>query len=94
MTRMLAGFMVALTTALIMFSASISYADGVVIPRGVKMTAFKSEMLKHGMDLSCEDNADGCVENNGNMIKVITYKPVSSEQLEWIKDAAFKTVRD
>lgn len=74
-------------------STAISYADGVVIPMSIKVEKFKKEMKHHGINLYGGDEADGYIQNDGNKIKVITYKPVTMEQLELIKQAAFKTVR-
>lgn len=72
---------------------SISYADGVVIPGSIKVEAFIKDMKEHGMDLSGSDSSDGYVDSLGNSIKVITYKPVALEQMELMKEVAFKNVR-
>lgn len=72
---------------------SIVHADGVVIPMSIKVEAFKEEMKKSGMDLYGRDDSDGEVENKGTSIKVITYKPVSIEQMDLMTKAAVKTVR-
>ena len=85
--------LVVLTMLTLLGATSISYADGVVIPVSIKVEAFIKEMKKSGMDLSGGDNSDGKIENNGTNIKIITYKPVSIEQMELMKDAASKTVR-
>lgn len=76
-----------------MASTTISYADGVIIPGSIKVEAFKKEMKEHGMNLYGGDEADGEIENDGTRIKVITYKPVTPEQMEIMKDAASKSVR-
>lgn len=90
MNKILVGIMMA--TAIV-FSTSIALADGVIIPGSIKVEEFKKIMLKHGMDLSGGDDADGYVDNKGTSIKVITYAPVSIEQMELMKEAAFKSVR-
>lgn len=78
---------------LFLFSTAICYADGVVIPMPTKVEAFKKQMLEKGMNLYGGDEADGEIINNGTSIKVITYKPVTMEQMELMKEIAFKTVR-
>lgn len=71
----------------------MSFADGVVIPVSIKVEAFKKEMKSKGMNLYGGDDADGEIQNYGTSMKVITYKSVTMNQLELIKNAAFKTVR-
>lgn len=75
-------------------STVISYADGVIVPFSIKVDSFKKEMKSHGMDLEGKDNSDGEIQNNGNSLKVITYRPVTMEQLEIIKQASIKTMRN
>ena len=72
---------------------SIVHADGIEIPFPIKVNEFKKEMKKSGMDLYGRDNSDGEVANNGTSIKIITYKPVTLEEMELIKEIASKTVR-
>ena len=72
---------------------SIAHADGIIIPFSIKVNEFKKEMKKSGMDLYGRDNSDGEVSNNGTSIKIITYKPVTLEEMELIKEIASKTVR-
>lgn len=76
-----------------MGSTAISFADGIVIPVSIKVEAFKREMKEKGMNLYGFDNSDGEVQNSGNRMKVITYKPVTTEQMELIKQVAFHNVR-
>lgn len=78
---------------LMVFSTSIAFADGVIIPLPIKVESFKKEMKSLGMDLSGDDDADGYVENLGTSIKVITYRPVTIEEMDLIREAAIKTVR-
>jgi len=85
---------VGVSVLLIMASTTISYADGVIIPASIKVEQFKKEMLAHGIDLSGGDDADGFIESKGNEIKVITFNPVTIEQMELMKEVAFKTVRE
>lgn len=85
--------LVVLTMLTLIGATSISYADGVIIPVSVKVNEFKKEMKLRGMDLSGEDYSDGTIENRGTSIKVITYKPVTIEQMDLMKEVAFKTVR-
>jgi len=79
---------------LLLASTTIVFADGVVIPGSIKVEAFKREMSERGMDLSGGDDADGVIENYGTKIKVITYKPVTLEQMELMREVAIKTVRE
>lgn len=74
-------------------STVISYADGVVIPVSIKIEAFKEEMKKSGIDLYGRDNSDGEIQNSGTSMKVITYKPVTLQQMDLMKDAAVKCRR-
>lgn len=78
---------------LMMASTTICYADGVIIPGSIKVKAFKKEMKKYGFNLDGEDDSDGYIENYGTKIKVITYKPVTLDDLEVIKKVAFENVR-
>jgi len=83
-----------LTIGFVMGATAISYADGIVIPCSIKVSAFIKDMKQHGMDLSGSDDADGEVQNSGTSMKVITYKPVTPEQMDLMKDIAFKNVRN
>lgn len=71
----------------------MSFADGIVIPGSIKLNEFKRLMKERGMDLSGTDNADGMIESGGNKIKVITYQPVTLEQLDLMKEVASITLR-
>lgn len=84
---------VVLIVGALMGSTAISFADGIVIPVSIKVEAFKREMKEKGMNLYGFDNSDGEVQNSGNRMKVITYKPVTTEQMELIKQVAFHNVR-
>ena len=74
-------------------STTISYADGVIIPASVRVEAFKKQMKENGIDLYGTDDSDGTIENLGTQMKVITYKPVTSQQLELIRIYAIKNAR-
>lgn len=80
-------------TIILLSSTSIAHADGVVIPVSIKVNAFIADMKEHGMDLSGSDYSDGKIEDSGTTIKVITYRPVTIEQMDLIKDAAFRNRR-
>lgn len=86
--------LVGLIVGALISSTSISYADGVVIPMSIKVEAFKKDIKSHGLNLDGGDEADGEIHNNGNSMKVITFKPVTPAQLELIKDAASRNVRN
>ena len=89
MNRIVAG----LIGVTLMGFATISYADGVLVPGSIKIASFKKEMKKRGMDLYGRDDSDGAIENGGTQIKIITYKPVTPEQLDLIKDVSYKNAR-
>lgn len=91
MKKMVVG--VSLAIGVVLASTTICFADGVIIPASIKVEAFKEEMKKHGMDLYGRDDSDGEVQNSGNSMKVITYKSVTIEQMDLIKDVAVKTRR-
>ena len=78
---------------LALWPSAISFADGVIIPGSIKVNEFKEKMKQKGYDLSGSDEAYGEVENNGTKMKIITYKPVTEEELNIIKETAFETVR-
>lgn len=88
MKKILGGLIV-----LMLSLPSIAHADGVIIPASIKVNEFKKEMKILGMDLYGNDESDGEIINNGTSIKVVTYKPISIEQLELLKETAFKTSR-
>lgn len=74
-------------------STAISYADGVIIPVSINTDDFKKEMKDKGIDLYGTSESDGFIEDKGNQIKVVTYKPVTIEQMELMKEVSFRTVR-
>lgn len=71
-----------------------AFADAVIIPGSVKVSKFKKIMKEFGMDLCGRDDADGLVEQRGTQIRVITYRPVTIEQMDWMKKAAQKSLRE
>lgn len=73
---------------------TISYADGVIIQKSIKVKGFIAEMKERGLDFSGGDDSDGEIQNGGTQIKVVTYKPVTPEQLNLIRDVAFHNVRN
>lgn len=75
-------------------SPTISYADGIIIPRSIKVGEFKKDMKNMGLDLYGRDDSDGEVINMGTSIKVITYAPVTPEKLDLIRKASLMDVRD
>ena len=77
----------------VMASTSISYADGVIVPASIKVEAFKKQMKSKGMDLYGKDDSDGEIQNMGTQMKIITYKPVTINQLNLIGDVAKENAR-
>lgn len=74
-------------------TAPLSFADGVIIPGSIKVERFKQLMKEHGMDLYGGDDADGEIQNSGTKMKVVTYKPVTLEQMETMKEVATLSLR-
>lgn len=86
MKNLLAGFIALMALSL----ASISFADEIHIPIAINIENFKADCLARGLDLN---DKDGFVENKGMSIIVYTYHTASEEQMDLIKDMAFKNVR-
>lgn len=82
----------ALITTLVV--APMSFADVAWIPGSIKVERFKEEMAKVGMDLSGTDEADGLVENFGTKLKVVSYRSLTIEQLDQLKEAARVSLRE
>lgn len=77
-------------TLLAIFGCSISSATEINIPFPVYADQFKVDAKERGFDLY---DGDGFVENKGDNFKVFTYKAVTDEQLEIIKDLTWKNMR-
>lgn len=73
---------------------STSYADKAIVPGSIKAQEFEQIMKENGMDLSCTDDADGCIENKGTKLEVISYEPLEPYQLNLIMETAAITRRD
>lgn len=80
--------------ATMLVAAPFAFADVAWIPGSIKVEKFKQLMLDRGMDLSGGDEADGLVENFGTKIKVVTYREVTIEQLDMMKEAATLALRE
>jgi hypothetical protein len=79
------------------FVLSVSFnsnADEIEIPFGLYAEDFKAETLKQGLDLSGSRESRGFVEDKGGHFKVYTYRTAKPEELEIIKNVAFKTIRE
>lgn len=73
---------------------SIAEATEVRIPFSVKEGAFKKELIKQGMNMNRDDdNGDGYVESRGATMVVYLNRRATDQQLEIIKNAAFKCAR-
>ena len=75
-----------------LFSVS-SFADEIEIPFGVRIEDFKKDCLTQDLDLYDKDNSHGFVENRASRIIVYTYRTATVQQLETIKECAFKNLR-
>lgn len=78
--------------ALVISSTTICYADTIRVPFSVKSDSFKKDMKEHGIDFSGTDDSDGEITQVGGF-KVITYKPMTPEQMDLIKDSCFRNAR-
>lgn len=76
-----------------LITSSLSFADQIVIPLSIKQDKFVKEMKKRGMDLRRRDDSDGYVEYGPQGFMVVTYKPITFEQLDLIREVSFKCVR-
>lgn len=79
------GLAVALATI-----PSISSADEVHIGFPVKLQEFKAYTNQRGFNL---DDKDGFIENKGQEIIVYSYRTMTPEQMQIVKDATFKNLR-
>lgn len=67
-----------------------SFADEIEVNFPIYVEKFKVEAKERGLDLY---DVDGFVESKGQRFVVYTYKPVTLEQLETIKTATWKSMR-
>lgn len=89
----LAGRGVVMAIMAVLFSASLSLADEIVIPFGVYMDEFKAECKKNGLDLYGNRDSNGFVTDRAAEFSVFTYKQATVEQLDVVKEATWKTIR-
>lgn len=62
----------------------------------INVNQYKKDCKSKGIDLyddSGDGHGDGFVENKGNNFKVFTYHDPTSEQLDILKDMAWKNKR-
>lgn len=76
-----------------LFSFS-AFADEVNIPFAINKTKFLEETKSLGLDLYDNETSDGFIKNEGQKFIVYTYKTITVEQLNIIKDCTFKSLRD
>ena len=79
--------------SLFIFTTTMTYADIIHIPRATKVKQFVEESRRLGLDLSGSDESDGFVNDRGTEIEIVTYRNMTLEELEIIKESAFKAVR-
>jgi hypothetical protein len=75
-------------------SVPLCLADEVRIPFALKEKQFLEELKSRGFDASGSDTSQGFVKNEGGRMKVFSYHTMTPQQLDAIKDSAFKCVRD
>lgn len=68
----------------------ICFADEIRIPMSIKVDKFKEECLKGGLNLN---DVDGFIENHGMSFKVFSYKNLTTEQLDLIKESTWKSLK-
>ena len=82
-----------LTVAFFFCFMGSSFADEINIPFAINVKAFKKEVKAHGLDLYDKEKSHGFVQNKVSMFTVFTYKQATTEQLEIIKNATWKSLR-
>ncbi len=73
-----------------LLGCSLSHATEVRVPYGIYVEQFKKESKEKGFDLN---DVDGFIQNKGNNFVIYTYKPITDEQLELIKDLTWNNMR-
>lgn len=71
----------------------MSLADVIWIPVSTKVEQMKEELRENGLDFYCSDESDGCVENLGTKIKIVTNRWMEDDEMELIKEAAVNARR-
>lgn len=71
------------------------YADNIIIPFECYPKQIQTKFLKHNIKLELngetrEQDTFGFIRNNGSNYEIVTYKPVTNEQLELIKNIIFE----
>lgn len=83
-----------LITTLCMFILSpLCFADEIKIPFPLERQKFLKECKKRGVDLYDKKDSIGFAENRGGETTVYTYKNISYENMDKIKEAAFNSIR-
>lgn len=82
---------VVILAGVLVITPSISFADEVHIGFPVKLEQFKAYTKERGFDLN---DKDGFVENKGQEIVVYSYHTMTPQQMEIVKDATFKNLRN
>jgi hypothetical protein len=92
----LVRFLVCFSLVVVCFASVMpsSQADEVRIPFAVYVEDFKKDAKEQGLDLYDNRNSDGFIQNKGQEFYVFTYKPISMEHLDLIKELTWKHIRD
>lgn len=72
------------------FLIGTSYSDEVIIPFAVYVDDFKTDMKNCGIDLYDDRHSDGFIKNEGTKITIFTYRSLTIDELQTIKDLCFK----
>ena len=74
------------------------YADNIIIPFSCFPKQIQEKFLKHNVKLELngeirQKDTFGFIKNNGNSYEIVTYKPVTNEELEMIKNIIFEDLK-
>lgn len=70
-----------------------SFSDEVRVPFAIYLEDFKAEAKENGFDLYDTRESHGFIENKGGRFTVCTYRSVTQEQLDLIKELTWKHLR-
>lgn len=78
-----------------MFIATSAYSDKVSIPFDTYLKLMQVEFYERGYKLDLDGNnrtkeSWGFIENRGNKFNIYTYKPITVEELEMIKEVTWE----
>lgn len=85
---------VIIAVMLFLLSSCLSFADEIAIPFALDQDKFVEELKKEGLNFDPhDDNAIGMLDNRGMKMNVLTYRSATTEQLDAIQRATWKSLR-